>query len=497
MKEFVLQMQNIHKQFPGVYALNGVHLDVLRGEVHAILGENGAGKSTLIKVLGAIYKPEQGEIYIDGEQVHLNSIRDAQAHGISIIHQELMLVPDLSIADNIFLGSNPSDYGFFSRKEMDKKAQLLLDNFGVDLNSKSMISSLSVAQQQIVEIIKAISVNAKIIVMDEPTSSLSANEVDMLFKIINRLKQEGVSIIYISHKLDELFFITDRITVMRDGKTIGTVVTKNVSTDQLIRMMVARELSDFYVRSEFEKGEVVLSVRNLSKKDLLHDISFDLFRGEILGFAGLVGAGRTDLMKVLFGLSPYDNGEISLNQTQLKIHSPEEALKAGIALVPENRKEEGLILKNTVGFNMTITVLRDFIKGIHVDKDKENNILDTYKDRLSISTPSYKQLTANLSGGNQQKVVISKWLATNPQVLLLDEPTRGIDVGAKAEMYTIMNELTLSGMSIIMVSSEMQEVIAMSDRICVMGEGKIKKIFRKEEFSQENILSYAIGGSKA
>jgi ribose transport system ATP-binding protein/inositol transport system ATP-binding protein len=488
-------MKNIHKRFPGVYALDGVHLDVMRGEVHAILGENGAGKSTLIKVLGAIYKPEQGEIYIDGKLAQMNTIRDAQNNGISIIHQELMLVPDLSIADNIFLGSKPDQYGYVNRKESEKNAQKLLDNFGVNLDSRSLVSSLSVAQQQIVEIVKAISVNAKIIVMDEPTSSLSTNEVQMLFEIIKRLKSEGVSIIYISHKLDELFTITDRITVMRDGKTIGTVITKDVTTNQLIRMMVARELSEFYVRSNFKKGEVVLSVRNLTKKGALNNISFDLHKGEILGFAGLVGAGRTELMKAIFGLTDSDCGEIYFNNRQVKIHSPREAMKVGIALVPENRKEEGLILKNSVGFNMTITVLKDFIKGIFVNSKKEKEILDVYKDRLSINTPSYNQLVSNLSGGNQQKVVVSKWLAANPRVLLLDEPTRGIDVGAKAEMYSIMNELTLAGMSIIMVSSEMQEVIAMSDRICVMNEGSITTILDKDDFSQENILAYAIGGN--
>ncbi|MEG1384252.1 MAG: sugar ABC transporter ATP-binding protein, partial [Oscillospiraceae bacterium] len=480
---------------PGVLALDNAKLEVRPGEVHALLGENGAGKSTLIKVLGAIYKPEQGSIFICGKQVTLNTIRDAQEAGISIIHQELLLVSQLTIADNIFLGSNPSKYGYVNRKEFVIKAQKLIDDLGIDLNAKALVSSLSIAQQQVVEIIKAISVDAKIIVMDEPTSSLSNNEVKMLFGIINKLKSAGKSIIYISHKLEELFSITDRITVMRDGKYVGTVDTKTVSSDDLITMMVNRELSDYYTRDTFEKGESVLRVKNLNQTNVLHDISFDLKKGEILGFAGLVGAGRTELMQAIFGITKIDSGVVEVNGKPIKIKRPYDAINSGIALVPENRKEQGLILKNTVGFNMTIAVLKDFIKGINVNHKKELQIMETYKEKLSIKTPSFTQKASNLSGGNQQKVVVSKWLAANPSVLILDEPTRGIDVGAKSEMYSIMNELTKQGVSIIMVSSEMPEVMGMSDRICVMYNGAITAVIDKKDFTQKKILSYAIGGN--
>ncbi|MEG0913155.1 MAG: sugar ABC transporter ATP-binding protein [Oscillospiraceae bacterium] len=488
-------MENIKMRFPGVLALDNAKLEVRPGEVHALLGENGAGKSTLIKVLGAIYKPEQGSIFICGKQVTLNTIRDAQEAGISIIHQELLLVSQLTIADNIFLGSNPSKYGYVNRKELVIKAQKLIDDLGIDLNAKALVSSLSIAQQQVVEIIKAISVDAKIIVMDEPTSSLSNNEVKMLFGIINKLKSAGKSIIYISHKLEELFSITDRITVMRDGKYVGTVDTKTVSSDDLITMMVNRELSDYYTRDTFEKGESVLRVKNLNQTNVLHDISFDLKKGEILGFAGLVGAGRTELMQAIFGITKIDSGVVEVNGKPIKIKRPYDAINSGIALVPENRKEQGLILKNTVGFNMTIAVLKDFIKGINVNHKKELQIMETYKEKLSIKTPSFTQKASNLSGGNQQKVVVSKWLAANPSVLILDEPTRGIDVGAKSEMYSIMNELTKQGVSIIMVSSEMPEVMGMSDRICVMYNGAITAVIDKKDFTQKKILSYEIGGN--
>ncbi len=492
----VLEMRNIHKRFPGVYALDSAHVEVRKGEVHALLGENGAGKSTLIKVLGGIYSPDEGEIRINGQRVEIADVRDAQLNGVSIIHQELLLVPQMSVADNIFLGSAPASYGYVNRGEHVKQAQAMIDDLGLPINAAALVCTLSVAQQQLVEIIKAISFKAKIIVMDEPTSSLTSNEVEILFGIIRRLKEQGVAIIYISHRMEELFTITDRITVMRDGKTIDTLVTAETSADEAIRLMVGRELSDYYVRSDFPKGDVVLQVDKLNKEGGFADISFELRKGEILGFAGLVGAGRTELMTAIFGVDPYDSGTIRLNGQDVRIRCPGDAMKAGIALVPENRKEQGLVLKNTVGFNMTLTVLKEFIAWLRVNSGHERGIMDEYKKRFSIKTPSYQQIISNLSGGNQQKVVVSKWLATKPSVLILDEPTRGIDVGAKSEIYSIINDLTLDGMAIIMVSSEMQEVMAMSDRICVMGDGRINKVLDKGEFSQETILSHAIGGSK-
>lgn len=494
LENIILKMKDIHKKFPGVYALKNAQLCVAKGEVHALLGENGAGKSTLIKILGGIYRPEQGSIEIEGREVILHGVREARAFGISIIHQELMLIPEMSIADNIFLSEDTGKYGFINSKQRIKEAQALLDKLEMKLDAKALVSSLSVAHQQIVEILKAIAFQSKIIVMDEPTSSLSDNEVNILFDLIKRLKEEGVAIIYISHRLEELFAITDKITVMRDGQTIDTVETSQINTETLIKMMVGRDLSDYYVRSEFEKGEVVLSVNNLSKKDLFKDISFELRKGEILGFAGLVGAGRSEIMQAIFGVEPYDGGNIEINGKRVDIKSPIQAIRAGVVLVPESRKEQGLVLKNTVGFNMTLAVLKRFIKGVTVNKKVETAIMDEYKNMLMIKTPSYEQMVSNLSGGNQQKVVVSKWLAAKPDVLILDEPTRGIDVGAKSEMYSIINELSLKGMSIIMVSSEMQEVMAMSDRICVVGEGRIKAVLEKKDFSQEKILSHALGG---
>lgn len=494
MGELALQMENIHKRFPGVHALKGVSFEVEKGEVHALLGENGAGKSTLIKVLGGIYHPEDGAVYIDGTAVKMNGVRDAQKQGIRIIHQELLLVRQMTVADNLFLDSAPEKYGFIHRRQMVAEAQKDLDRMGVDIKADAAVSSLSVAQQQIVEIVKAVRVNAKIIVMDEPTSSLSNSEVKKLFEIVRMLKENGTAIIFISHKLDELFEITDRITIMRDGEGVCTVATKETSEQELISMMVGRTLDNYYVRDEFGKGDVVLKAEGLCQEGVFHNIGFELRKGEILGFAGLVGAGRTELMSAVFGLTKLTGGRILLDGEEVNIKNPLSAIQAGIALVPEDRKLQGLILEHSVGFNMTITVLKKFIKGIYVNKKKEKELLDYYQKLLGIKTPSYKQAAKNLSGGNQQKIVITKWLAANPKVLILDEPTRGVDVGAKAEIYGIMNELTQKGMSIIMISSEMSEVMGMSDRICVMSEGRLTGTIDKEEFSQEKILAFALEG---
>lgn len=496
MSEAALEMKNIHKKFPGVYALKNADLRVEKGEVHALLGENGAGKSTLIKVLGGIYQPDEGEIYIDGQKVRMNNVRDAQANGISIIHQELLLVPQMTVADNMFLDAAPQKYGYINRKQSKRDAQKALDAMGVQIDAGALVATLSVAQQQIVEIVKAVRLKSKIIVMDEPTSSLSDTEIQMLFEIVENLKKNGTAIIFISHKLEELFAITDRITIMRDGEVVKTVETKKTGNEELIALMVGRALDNYYVRDDFPKGEVILKVENLNQAGVLRNVSFELRKGEILGFAGLVGAGRTELMNAIFGITQMDSGNIYLEGKRVHIKNPLSAMRAGIALVPEDRKLQGLILKNSVGFNMTITILREFMKGICVNKKKEYELMDKYQQLLRIKTPSYEQKAGNLSGGNQQKIVISKWLAVNPSVLILDEPTRGIDVGAKAEIYAIMNNLTRNGMSIIMISSEMPEVMGMSDRICVMSEGRLTGIVDKHEFSQERILSYALEGKK-
>jgi len=492
----VLEMKNIHKRFPGVYALKDVHFELKAGEVHGLLGENGAGKSTLMKVLGGIYNVDEGEIYIDGQKVTIRDVKDSQKLGVSIIHQELVLVPYMSVAENIFSGREPTDkFGLLKKDVMLSEAQKLLDAFNLGIEASKLVIELNIAQQQMVEVARAISFNSKILVMDEPTSSLTEKEVKFLFETIANLKAKGVGIIYISHRMSELFQITDRITVMRDGKYIGTKVTKQTNVDELISMMVGRELTGYYHRTPHQPGEPILEARNLTRSGVFNNVSFSLRKGEILGFSGLVGAGRSEIMKGIFGLDPIDSGEMYVNGKKVEIKSPQDAMDLGIALVPENRKDEGLILKGDVGFNITLRVLEQFIRFISVNKRKENDIISTYINRLGIKTPGRHQLISNLSGGNQQKVVIAKWLAANPTILILDEPTRGIDVGAKAEIYLMMDRLTQEGVSIIMISSELPEVINMSDRVVVINHGSIAGILERDEFSQEKIMHLATGGA--
>ena len=496
MSSKLLEMTGVNKQFPGVYALKGVDFTLEKGEVHALLGENGAGKSTLMKILGGIYSIDDGGILINGNEVKINSVKDAQQYGISIIHQEIVLVPYLSIAENIYLGREPlTKAGLIDRKQMYENAQKFLDDFELGLSAETLVGKLTVAQQQMIEIIKAVSFNSNIIIMDEPTSSLSEKEVEFLFKTIRDLKAQGVGIVYISHRMNELFEITDRITVLRDGEYIGTVLTKETKIDDLISMMVGRELTNYYVRDFSEPGETVLRVEHLSRKGVLDDVSFELYKGEILGFAGLVGAGRSELMKCIFGLDPFDEGEIFVNGQKAIIKNPNDAIKNRIAYVTENRKEEGLFLIRSVQYNVTIKILDEFIKFFKVNSKYENRVTREYINDLSIKTPSAEKTVGNLSGGNQQKVLISRWLATKPKVLILDEPTRGVDVGAKAEIYAIMNRLVQEGVSIIMISSELPEVINMSDRIAVMCQGKIQTILNRDRFSQETIMHYATGGN--
>jgi ribose transport system ATP-binding protein/inositol transport system ATP-binding protein len=497
MSQKLLQMSGIEKRFAGVHALKGVDFELESGEVHALLGENGAGKSTLMKILAGIYPVDEGEIFIEGNKVSINSVKDAQALGISIIHQEISLVPHLSVAENIFLGKEPvTKTGWIDWKRMIEETRKTLQQFGLELSPEVPVKKLTVAQQQMIEIIKAVSFRAKMIVMDEPTSSLTEKEVEFLFQTIGHLKEQGVGIVYISHRMNELFAITDRITVLRDGALIGTVRTKDTTADQLISMMVGRELTQYYIKDTAPEngGEIVLSVHNLSKKGVLNDASFELKKGEILGFAGLVGAGRSELMKCIFGLDAFDEGEIRIDGKPLIIRNPNDAIKHGIAYVTENRKEEGLFLIRSVQYNITIKVLDKFIKWFRVNARYEDQKTRQFINELSIKTPNPDQEVRNLSGGNQQKVLISRWLATNPRILILDEPTRGVDVGAKAEIYAIMNRLVKEGVSIIMISSELPEVINMSDRIAVMYKGGIRTILNRDEFSQETIMHYATGG---
>lgn len=487
----LLKMNNIHKRFPGVYALNGINFELRKGEVHGLLGENGAGKSTLIKVLGGIYALDEGEIFIEDKKVNIHDVQSAHTYGVAIIHQELVLVPHMTVAENIFLGREPKVAGFVNKNKMNQEAQVLLDTYEMNINAEDLISDLTIAQQQMVEIVKAISFNSKILVMDEPTSSISDKEVAFLFETMRTLTKKGVGIIYISHKMSELDEICDRVTVLRDGIYVGTAVVKDVKKDDLIKMMVGRELSNYYTRDYRSTEQVILTCQDIDDGKMVKGASFYLRKGEILGFAGLVGAGRSELMKCVFGLTKNYKGDIVLENQKIKITSPTEAMKNGIALVPENRKQEGLYRIQSVRYNLTIEVLSQFIKGIFVDSKKENDITQKYIDMMDTKTPTLDQEMENLSGGNQQKVMIGRWLAMRPKILILDEPTRGVDVHAKAEIYSIMNDLVKEGMSIIMISSELPEIINMSDRVYVMADGRVKGCLDHTEVSQEQIMHLA------
>ncbi|MCD8083610.1 MAG: sugar ABC transporter ATP-binding protein [Clostridiales bacterium] len=491
-EQYLLEMKGISKSFPGVKALQNVDFQLKAGEVHALLGENGAGKSTLIKVLGGIYHAEEGEIFIEGKKEQIDGVVAARSAGVSIVHQELVLVPYMTVAENIFLGREPGTKMNVNRQKMIDDAQKLLDTYEMNIQADTLVERLTIAQQQMVEIVKAISFHAKILVMDEPTSSISDKEVGFLFETIRALTKQGVGIIYISHKMSELQEICDRVTVMRDGMTVGTRVVKETSNDELVALMVGRELTNYYTRDYLEPGEVVLKCEHISDGKMAKDASFELRKGEIIGFAGLVGAGRSETMKAVFGLTPNMKGDVYVNGQKVNIKSPIDALKYGIALVPESRKSEGLYQVQSVKFNTTIEVLGQFIRNLQVDHKKEEEITQKYIDMMATKTPSQEQIIGNLSGGNQQKVMIGRWLATDPKILILDEPTRGVDVGAKAEIYAIMNELVKQGMSIIMISSELPEIINMSDRVYVMYDGRVTGCLDHETVTQERIMQLAV-----
>lgn len=491
MPKTLVEMANISKSFPGVKALTDANLILYEGEILGLLGENGAGKSTLMNVLGGIYKPNSGKIVIDGQECKINSVVDAQNLGIAFIHQEIALVPYLSVAENIFLGRERMTAGMVDQKKMYREAKQWLDMVGLDVNPSTMLCRLSIGKQQMVEIAKACSLNMKLLIMDEPTSSLSENEVESLFAMMNKLKKQGIGIIYISHKLSEIFAITDRVCVMRDGSYVGTIITKQSSEAELVSMMVGRQLAKYYVRTFNEPGDVMMEVLNISSGNRLCDCSFNVRKGEILGFYGLVGAGRSELLKAVMGLYPKNSGQVFIKGEDVTNLPTMKIQERGVALVPENRKLEGLILKNSISFNMSISVLRKFINKLRVDYKKEKEIVDDGIKSLSIKTPSREQRVGNLSGGNQQKVVLAKWLASDPDILILDEPTRGVDVGAKAEIYAIINELAAKGMAIIMISSEMPEIVNMCDRMIIMCNGRIKGELNRNEFEQTAILNYA------
>ena len=492
MPEVLVQMSGITKTFPGVKALDNAQLTLYRGEILGLLGENGAGKSTLMNCLGGIYHPDGGTIEVEGRQVRINNVVEAQQLGIAFIHQEIALVPFLSVAENIFLGRERTTGKFVDQGKMRQEARQWLDMVGLDIDPATPVNQLSIGRQQMVEIAKACSLNMKLMIMDEPTSSLSEREVESLFAMMRQLRDRGIGLIYISHKLSEIFTITDRVCVMRDGGYVGTIITPESEEADLVRMMVGRELTNYYTRDFLPKGEMLLKAENISGGKMVKDCSFEVHKGEIVGFYGLVGAGRSELLRSVMGLYPRSSGRVTFNGKDISKLSTLDIQKMGLCLVPENRKLEGLILKNTIAFNMSISVVHKFINFLHVNRKREEEIVNNGVGSLAIKTPSIQQVVGNLSGGNQQKVVIAKWLAAEPKLLIMDEPTRGVDVGAKAEICKIMNELVKQGIGIVMISSEMPETVNMCDRMYVMSEGKIRGELDKSEFTQEAILNLAM-----
>ncbi|MCD6362462.1 MAG: sugar ABC transporter ATP-binding protein [Synergistetes bacterium] len=493
----LLFLKDIHKRYPGVHALRGVSFSVCAGEVHALVGENGAGKSTLVKVLEGAVQPDAGEIWAEGKKVSWRGPGDAIEAGISVIHQELSLAPHLTVAQNIFLGREPRKGFFLDRKRMSEESRKIFSELGVDLDVDAEVSRLTVGEQQLVEIARALSRNARIIAMDEPTSSLSAREVGSLFRVIRDLKRKGVGIIYISHRLEEIFEIADRVSVLRDGELVGSGRLEDFTQEEIVSLMVGREIRAFFPRTGAPLPEVVLEVRNLTKRGIFRNISFSLRRGEILGIAGLVGSGRSEVAMSIFGVCPPDEGEIIFEGRPVKIDSPRDAIMRGIFLVPEDRKVQGLFLNMSLKHNLTIVELLRNFKGLSLvnERNRENRARE-FVEELSIKCSGLDIEVRSLSGGNQQKVVIAKGLSVSPKVLILDEPTRGIDVGAKAEVHQLMDDLTRRGVAILMISSELPEVMGMSDRVLVMRSGEIVASLRGSEISGERIMMAAAGGSE-
>ncbi len=496
-----LKVENIVKTFPGVRALDGVSFEVMPGECHALLGENGAGKSTLMKVLAGMHAPNEGKIFIDGEEVSLRSPLEAKAKGVVLIHQELSLAEEMSAAENIFLGELPrSRLGRVDWSTLHEKAGAILKKLNCDFGPKTRVSSLSIAKKQMVEIARALTVDAKAVIFDEPTASLTDAEKVVLFDVIRDLKSQGVAIVYISHRMEEIFTISDRISVLRDGGYRGTLVTKDTNEDEVTQLMIGRSLDLSRNVQHGELGDVALEVRGLSCGSLFQDVSFSVRSGEVLGFYGLVGAGRTEIAETLFGLRDPSAGKILLDGQEVTIGSPVEAIAAGISLVPESRKEQGLVLGMNCRDNMTLPQVDDLTAGPFVANGAEIAIYDQYRDRLRIKTPSWRQTVGNLSGGNQQKIVIGKWLAMKPSVLIVDEPTRGIDVGSKAEIHNLIRELARSGYAVIVISSEMPEVLHVSDRIVAMYHGRVMREFTSDEVTEDSLVQAISGigpGTKA
>ncbi len=493
MGEVILTMKGIDKSFPGVHALDHVDLEIRKGEVHALMGENGAGKSTLMKVLTGIYSKDEGTITYEGKEVTFSNPREAQAAGVVIVHQELNMMGHLTVAQNIFIGREIMSGGIIDDKKMNEEARKLFDKLNIDIDPTETMSRLTVGKQQMCEIAKAISHDAKVIIFDEPSAALTEAEIEELFKIIRDLREKQLGIVYISHRMDEIKVITDRVTVMRDGGYVGTLITKDCTKDDIINMMVGRVIyEDPKTESTVPKdAPVVLRVEHLNAGKMVKDVSFELHKGEILGFSGLMGAGRTETARALFGADPKESGDVYVNGEKVEIKTPQDAVRCGIGYLSEDRKRFGIVVDKTVAENSTMASLERFMKGIFINKKKEDQVSQEYVEALKTKTPGVDQLVVNLSGGNQQKVVIAKWLVRNCDILIFDEPTRGIDVGAKSEIYHLMNQLVAEGKSIIMISSEMTEILRMSDRIIVMCEGRKTGELGIEEATQERIMHAA------
>ena len=492
----ILETRAISKRFDMTQALDNVSLQLYPGEIQALLGENGAGKSTLIKIITGIHSPDSGEILLDGRPISVRSPVEAQAHGIAAIHQEPMIFPDLNVAENIFI-SHRNRGRIIHWRQMVREAETILDKLDIHLDVRSSARGLTLATQQAVEIAKAISLQVRVLIMDEPTASLSAHEVDQLFTLATTLRAQGVSILFISHRMEEVFRIADRVTVLRDGKLISSKPRQEVTIESAIRDMVGRAIGDYFAKSQTARGANVLTVRELTKKNVFHNINFAVHAGEVLGFAGLVGARRTDVGLALFGIEPADSGSITLDGKAVHIRSPQDAMRLGLAYVTEDRRQLGLSMPMSITTNISLPMLHEYVTGLGLIKQRaETATAEAYRERFAIRTPSVNLEVGKLSGGNQQKVMLSKWLNTRPRILILDEPTRGIDVGAKAEVHHLINDLAAQGLAVILISSDLPEVLAMSDRILVMREGRQLGIFSRAEADQERILTAMMGQAK-
>lgn len=492
-----IRLENVKKSFGDNVVLSDTNFNLKTGEIHALVGENGAGKSTLMNILTGLHEQNEGKILIDGVETKFLNPKEAEENGVSFIHQEMITWPDMTVLENMFMGKEiKNSIGWANNKEMAERAKNVFADLGFSIDVNREMRSLSVGQQQLIEISKTLLNNAKVIIMDEPTAALAGREIRTLFDIIKKLTAEGVSIIYISHRMEEIFEISDRVTVMRDGVTVSTKPTKDTDNDEIVKQMVGRDIENYYPDMNIERGNVILEVEQLSRQNIFKDVSFKLHEGEILAFSGLMGAGRTEIMRAIFGADTSSSGQIKVNGNKMKIKSPYDAIKAGIGFVTENRKDEGLILDFSIRDNISLTALNEFSKGGWINYKEEGEFVNLLVKRLNVKMTDVDQPVLSLSGGNQQKVVLAKWIGVGLNVLILDEPTRGVDVGAKREIYELMKELAERGVGIIVVSSDLPEVIGISDRVLVVHEGSITGELSKEEMSEENIMTYATGGSR-